>query len=205
MGNTPQSSQCKTPQSGSSELPSILAYPEVLGYDDVPEIKGQFVYIIEDYPDQGLAVMIKRDEGTVHLGIGDWEGATIDFEKATHPLYPAAHLFATEHAPEFIEMMRLLAIQQMMVYIAVEEDDWQLTDLRVSLDKFYGPGMVRDLFGKIFPTQVVRKIVSLNEDTIAALEEGKGSYQGDLILKCSKFKTISREKRLLPLYARVSR
>lgn len=205
MENMQPSKHTETQQSGLSELPSILSYPEILNFDQVPEIKGQFVYVIEDYPDQGLAIMIKRNDGLVHLGLGDWEGQTIDFEKSDHPLYPAAHLFATEHAPKFIEMMRLLKIDQLMVYIAVGQDDWELVDLRASLDKFYGPGMIRDLFSAVFPTQTIRTIVSLDDSALQALTKGKGSYEGDLVLKCSKFKTIVREKRLLPLYARVTR
>jgi len=45
----------------------------------------------------------------------------------------------------------------------------------------------------------------LTDDVIKAIKEGKGSYKGDLILKCSAFKTIVRNKNLLPLYAKIIR
>jgi hypothetical protein len=61
--------------------------------------------------------------------------------------------------------------------------------------------MVRDLFSKVLNIQEVVKIVQLDEPTLAAIEAGTDEYAGPLILKCSMFKTITRGKDLLPLYA----
>ena len=49
--------------------------------------------------------------------------------------------------------MKLTGITKIILYISVNDDNWELVDLRASLDKFYGPGMIRDLFGKIFPKE----------------------------------------------------
>ncbi len=65
--------------------------------------------------------------------------------------------------------------------------------------------MIRDLFSKIYPTQEVVKTIALNDDVLKAIENGSGSYKGNLILKCSKFKTVVRGNELLPLYAKIIR
>ena len=102
--------------------------------------------------------------------------------------------------------MQLIKINQIMIYITVDDDqNMILVDLRSSLNKFYGPGMIKDLFSKVYPTQEVVKIIALDENVLEAIKRGEGSYKGNLILKCSKFKTVVRGNDLLPLYARIDR
>jgi hypothetical protein len=209
----PQSDQSEAIQSGIFNIPSILSYPKVLYLEDIEEeISGQFVYVIKGYKEEGLAIVIKRDEKNVYLKIGDFDGNDIDLVNGSHPFSQAALFFAEQESSNFVEMMRVLGIQQVLLYISIDnieesdEDyhiDWKLVDLRVSLNKFYGPGMIRDLFSKVFPTQEVLKITNVTGEALEAIYNNKGSYEGDLILKCSKFKTVERGKEILPLYAKV--
>jgi len=202
-----QSEPLEETSSGTSNVPTILAYPRILDFEDIPEIEGQFVYVIRHYVEEGLAIVIYRDlrEGDVYLSVGDFDGKPIDLTDEKHPLYSAALEFVQHESSKFVAMMKVARIEKMILYISVNKDDWELVDLRSSLDKFYGPGMIRDLFSKIFPTQDVIKTVALDETVLEAIKRGKGSYKGDLILKCSKFKTVGRGRELLPLYARVKR
>jgi hypothetical protein len=81
-----------------------------------------------------------------------------------------------------------------------------LVDVQVSLNKMAGPGMLRDVFGKIYPTQEVLKIESLDDRAIEYIEKGTGNYEGELIIKPSKFSVFSPNTELLvPLYVEVKR
>jgi len=208
VGNMPQSEHTGTTSSGTSDVPDILAYPKILKLHEIPEIEGQFVYVIKEYKEEGLAIVIYRDEdeGSVYLAIGDFDGNPINVTNESHPLQWAALDFATHDSSKIVAMMKTAKIKKMILYISVGDDgDLRLVDLRTSLNKFYGPGMIRDLFGKIYPTQEVIKTIALDEDTLRAIKRGEGSYKGNLIFKCSKFKTVVRGKEMLPLYAKIER
>lgn len=198
-----------TSTSGSSkkEVPTLLSYPKILDLDSIPEIKEQFVYICRAYPENGLAVLIKRspEDDDVSLMIGDWDGNPIPLDSDEHLFHPAAIYFATEESVKFIELMKCVGLTQAIFYLSIEDDELVLTDIRTSLNKFAGPGMVRDLFSKIIKTQEVIKIEHLNDQVLQAIQNDQGSYQGDLIIKCSAFKTTERGNEMLPLYARVKR
>lgn len=196
-----------TTSSGTFKLPSALAYPKILELEDVPEIEGQFVYVIRKYPEDGLAITISRDlkNDEVYLAINDWDGQPIDLTNENHSYQWAALDFAMHDSSNFVAIMRSANIHKMILYVSVDEEELKLVDLRTSLNKFYGPGMIRDLFAKIYPTQEVIKTISLDENVLKAIKDGKGSYEGNLVLKCSKFKTITREKELFPLYAKIVR
>ena len=197
----------ETTSSGTFNVPESLSYPRILDLEDIPEIEGQFVYVIKRHPEDGLAITIARDiaNGEVYLSINDFDGKPIDLTNENHPFQWAALDFAQQDSSKFVSVMRSANIQKVILYIVVDNGELKLVDLRASLNKFYGPGMIRDLFGKIYPTQDVIKTIALDEKTLEAIKRGEGSYEGDLILKCSKFKTIIREKEMLPLYARVVR
>lgn len=201
----PQLGHKGTTSSGMSNMPEALSYPRILPLSEIPEIKGQFVYVIRAYPEEGLTIVINRDipKGDVYMSISDFDGNSIDLRDEKHPLYKPALEFAQQDSSRFVAMMKTANIQKILLYISVDKNQPKLVDLRASLDKFYGPGMIRDLFSKIYPTQEVIKTVALDDNTLKAIENGEGSYKGPLILKCSKFKTVVREKELLPLYAKI--
>jgi len=196
-----------TPSSGLSEIPSLIAYPRVLELKQIPEIKEQFVYVIKGYVEQGLTIMVYRDlnSGEVFLSIGDFDANPIDLSNESNPLQKFAIEFARNDSPRIIGLMKVARISKLILYIAVYGEEPILVDLRTSQNKFYGPGMIRDLFSKVYPTQEVVKTIALNQNTMEAINRGEGSYQGDLILKTSAFKTITRGNELLPMYAKVIR
>jgi len=202
-----QSEHKETPSSGTSNVPGLLAYPRTLSLKELPEIKDEFVYVIKGYIEQGLTIMIYRevDSGDVYLGFGDFDANPINMADEKHPLQRLALEFASDDAPRVISLMKVARIPQLIMYLSLNDGKLSLVDLRTSLNKFYGPGMIRDLFSKVYPTQEVLKLVTLDQNTIEAIGRGKGSYKGDLILKTSAFKTVKRGNDMLPMYARIER
>jgi hypothetical protein len=183
-------------------LPSILAYPEIQKFDLIPEIVDQFVYVIKSYPTKGLTVLVYRKDETVYFKFGDFAGKTLDPTNNKQ-----VKLFMEKYSAKFVELMATARIPQAIYYLVAEKDKMRLVDMRVSLNKFAGPGMLRDLYGKIIDTQEVLKTIQLNSETIEAIKKGTGSYKGGLILKTSVFKTVTRgnapKLMMYPMYAKV--
>lgn len=134
------------------------------------------------------------------MRIGDWDGKVINPMESE-----AATSFVKKYSPHFISLMSSAKIPQAVFYLSVNGPDIRLVDIRMSLNKFSGPGMVRDLFAKIVDTQEVIKVDNLTPEALTAIKENSGSYAGDLIIKPSAFKTIERPKVMYPMYGIVLR
>lgn len=186
------------------QMPSLLAYPEILNLGDLPELQNQLVYVIRGYPLNGLAIMIHREDGGVTIQVGDWDGQVLNPKENE-----LIQQFLDQHIQRLVTVMKHAGVPSAMFYVTYQDDEFRLVDIRTSLNKFSGPGMIRDLFGKAMATQEVRKVVHLDDQTMEAIESNKGSYQGDLILKASAFGTVDRKyegtKAMFPLYAKVVR
>jgi hypothetical protein len=100
---------------------------------------------------------------------------------------PAADILAIA-VPKLALIMRYARIQQAEFYFSGE----LLVDVRLTADKFAGPGMVKDLFGKVVRTQEVMKIAAANERDMTV----------PAILKPSVFKTMVVGEDVIPLYCR---
>ncbi len=192
----------------SEQLPSILAYPRILDVEQVPELVGpgpprHLVYVLRDYADDGLTVVIRRHPATdkINVQLGNFDGENLLKDSV---LGGISAEFMSDDVYKFIGLMKALRLEQAIFYLAYD-GELRLVDIRLSLDKFCGPGMIRDLFGKIYPIQDIVKVVPLDENELANIKAGKEPYAGNLIIKCSTFKTITRGKEMLPLYARIRR
>jgi hypothetical protein len=183
-------------------LPAILAYPEIQKFDLLPEIIDQFVYVIKSYPNKGLTILIYRKDEYVYFKFGDFAGKIANPTNNKH-----IKLFMEKYSAKFVGLMTTARIPQAIYYVVIENDAMRLVDVRVSLNKFAGPGMLRDLYGKIIDTQEVLKTIQLNSETIEAIKKGTGTYKGGLILKTSVFKTVTRgntpKLMMYPMYAKV--
>jgi hypothetical protein len=67
-----------------------------------------------------------------------------------------------------------------------------LVDVMISANKFLGPGMVRDIYAKIIPTQEIIEVVMLSTDNFS-------KFNGKFI-KPSRFKYVMEDKEFRPLY-----
>lgn len=181
-------------------LPTLLSYPKILSLNEVPELGGKFVYFVRAYPLQGLAVMIVRQKEDIFIRIGDWDGKVINPTESA-----VATEFVKKFSPHFVSLMASAKIPQAIFYVSVNGAEMRLVDIRLSLNKFSGPGMVRDLFSKIIDTQEVIKIDNLTPEAMTAIKNNEGSYTGSLIVKPSAFKTLDRNKVMYPMYGQVLR
>ena len=198
----------KTPSSGISEpqLPSILKYPTMIPFGDT--VKDIFCYIIRHYGTDGLSVLIYRQpkNDQVVVMCGDWHGNKIDLIGDNKPTISIlANEFITTHVLKFYEVMRLIKIDQAQFFFAVVDDSLLLVDVQISLNKLSSPGMVNDVFGRIFPIQEVLKTEIIDERAIEHILKGSGSYEGDLIFKPSRFRMYENAGQYQPLYAELTR
>ena len=200
-------------QYGTSSLPEILPYPKLLSFESTKSIHDIFCYVIKHYGNDGLSVLIYRvpSDDDVYIVCGDWYGNKVDLvvdENGDAPLlYEPAVGFLENHAVDFLNMMRLVKIEQAQYYFAIHNDELVLVDMRLSLNKFAGPGMIRDIFGKLINVQDSIKTEIVDVRAIEAIEKGVGSYEGDLILKPSKFKMYhhQNDNSFTPLYVEIKR
>lgn len=190
---------------GMSEIATIISYPTLLTLDETPELLGKLVYVVKAYPLNGLAVLMAYNKPNTSIRFGDWDGNYLN------PLEPNPLIseFMQAHAPNFIGLMTSAKIKQALFYLSKDKDGLRLVDMRVALDKMVGPGMLRDLLSKVVATQEVVSTTGLTQETLAAIKKGDGIMAGDLIIKPSVFKTITRGEKpnmvMYPMYGMVSR
>lgn len=213
MANTRSKSSRGTSVSGISRLnqvPKVLPYPQLLTIEEAPSIKDAFCYVIKHYGTDGISVLIYRqpDNDQVTVLFGDWKGNNLDIQtdKPTK-LSEAANEFVAKDVQTFVNLMHSINIPQAQFFLAIDETSPLLVDMQLSLNKFAGPGMIRDLFGKIYRTQEIRKIEIIDARAMEAVERGTGSYENDIILKPSVFKMHHNQKAnsYQPLYVEVRR
>lgn len=214
MANTRSSSRTSntTPASGISreeKLPKVLPYPQLLPFESTPSIRDIFCYIIKHYGDNGLAVLIYRqpDKDQVVTICGDWKGNNIDIINNDDQLAVLGLQFAQKDLTGFLETMRLVGIDQAQFFFAIADGELVLVDMQVAYNKFASPGMIRDIFGRIYRTQEIVKTEVIDERAVEAIKKGTGSYEGDIILKPTRFRMHheAEDNSFQPLYVEVRR
>lgn len=205
----------QTPMSGISRqqnLPHVLPYPSLLPCDDPRIIRDIFSYVVRHYGYDGLSVLIYRqpEKDQVVTIFGDWKGNNIDLVDDSSELSQRALSFAQsdECLPVLLKTMQLIRIDQAQFFFGIDDDDGLvLVDVQIAVNKFASPGMVRDIFGRVFRTQEVLKIEIIDDRAIEFIQKGTGSYEGDLIIKPSKFRMHhdANKNAFQPLYVEVTR
>lgn len=197
-----------TPPSGISRaesLPIIYPYPQMLAIDQyVDVIKNMFCYVIKHYGSTGRSILIYRqpNNNQVVVQIADWDGNVLEYDNALD-----ISKFLQSMLSKLVSLMKVLKIDKALFYFAGEGTDYRLVDVLTAQNKMSGPGMIRDIFSKILPTQEVIKVESLDERAIESMLAGCGSYEGDLIIKPSRFRTYHNavDNTDRPLYVEVKR
>ena len=207
----------KTPSSGTSkpppgparvdQLPQLLKYPPLL--TNLQQVKDIFCYILRHPGDDGLSVLIYRqpENDQVVVICGDWHGTKLDLVDSDSPLADIASEFVTGQAIKFYEMMRLVGVDQAQFFFGQDDEGLLLYDVQLSLNKFAGPGMINDVFSKIFRTPTTLKIEAVDDRALEYIEKGTGSYEGDLLIKPSRFRMYHDQEKntYSPLYVEVRR
>jgi hypothetical protein len=216
MGNMLSNNKTQTQELASGisrleQLPSILQYPKFVDWD-VGSVRNIFSYIIKHYGNDGLSVLLYRQKklGQVVVLFGDWRGNKIDITGEDR-LCKLAMDFTHKDLPAFVKTLELIRLEQAQFFFAVDDDGLILVDMQVSLNKMAGPGMIRDIFGKVYRTQEAIKIEIIDERAAEAIIDGKGSYSGDLIIKPTRFRLYHESQidtphnTFRPLYVEVRR
>lgn len=202
-----------TNQSGISEtlepnpLPQVLKYPELIS-NKLEHVKDIFCYVLEHYGNEGLSVLVYRrpkDDQVVTI-CGDWNGNSIDLYE-DNELSKIGLDFVQNSLHMLIRMMALVKVDQAQYYFSIKDGELVLVDMQTSLNKFVSPGMVRDIFGRNFDVQKTKTIGIIDDTAIDAINRGTGSYEGDLIIKPSRFRMFheSDDNSYQPLYLEVKR
>lgn len=182
----------------SKTLPKMLPHPEPLS--DISMITGRLSYVIKYYQNIGISCLIIHDNGNVVVSMGDWAGRTIDLANTKDSLALVAIDFLQNQAKRLIAISHAAGVKQAIYYFALDTGAPVLVDIRVSLNKFLGPGMIRDVFGKTFNTQNVLKVDVISEQLLEQINTGTGNYAGGVIIKPSVFRFTNMDNMPVPLY-----
>lgn len=215
MANTRSSNKTnkRTQESGISraeKLPQVLPYPKLLPFETTPSIHDIFCYVIKHYGNDGLAVLIYRqpEQDQVVTICGDWHGNNIDLVNSEDKLAQLAMEFCQNQLTTFLQTMRLIKVDQAQFFFAIDENDKLiLVDMQIAYNKLASPGMIRDIFGNIFDTQEVIKTEVIDQRAVETIKKGTGSYEGDIILKPTRFRMYhdAEDNSFQPLYVEVRR
>ncbi len=202
-----QVNQSGTSKQKVNELPQVLKYPELLS-DKLLHVKDVFCYVLEHYGSSGLSVLVYRrpqDDQVVTI-CGDWDGNSIDLYD-DNELSVIALDFVQNSLHLLVNTMALVKVDQAQYYFAVKDGELIMVDMQTSLNKFVSPGMIRDIFGRIFNVQNALKTTVIDDVAIEAIEKGTGSYEGDLIIKPTRFRMFhdADQNTYQPLYLEVKR
>lgn len=169
-------------------------------------LENIFCYVIRHYGTDGISVLVYRQKNDdVAILCGDWLGNTIDLTVDNDVTRCATNIL-NKYAATLVNVMRTIRIEQAQFFFA-NGDEPTLVDIQLSANKLCGPGMVRDIFGKILPTQQVINICHLESKVISSILDGSGDYFGDIIIKPSKFRHYHEvaNNSYTPMYVEVKR
>jgi hypothetical protein len=170
---------------------------------DTTLIAGMLCYVIRYYQNVGISCLITHNNGEVMVSVGDWSGRTIDLIDTKDPLSLIATNFLQKHAKRLISISNAAGVKQAIYYFTFDADILTLVDIRLSLNKFLGPGMIRDVFGKVFDTQQILKVDSMTDQLLDQIKNKSGNYSNGVIIKPSRFRSIIIKDKPIPLYVEI--
>ena len=186
-------------RSGTSKpIPVMLPHPEPLS--NTALIAGMLCYVIKYYQNIGISCLITHYDGDVTVTMGDWNGQTIDLASTKDSLSLIAIDFLQHQAKRLIAISHAAGVKQAIYYFALDTGVPVLVDIRLSLNKFLGPGMVRDVFGRTFDTQQILKIDVISEQLLEQINNGVGNFSSGVIIKPSRSRFVEVDGNPAPLY-----
>lgn len=197
---------------GTSELPiqikTLPPYQAFLPFESISAVQGALCYVIRHYGQTGFSVYIgrrrKNEDVDITVITSDWSGNKIDLN-STSQLAGLVVSFLKDHLKHLIELMTTVRLESAQYYFASNDKDVRLVDVRLGEKRFCGPGMVRDILGKIMPIQEVLKVSNLDDNTKNLMLAGHGVYASNLIIKPSRFRVSDTDGNSRPLYIELKR
>lgn len=165
-------------------VPDLVDYPKFFKLSDQPELfRNMLCYIIEPYNMNGYSVYIGFREGHSFVRIGDFKSNNINPNNAEE---------LVKYVDVLIELMKSIKVMDAIFYFSDTKKELVLVDMMLSANKFAGPGMLKDIFGKTFKTQNILEIEVLNDEII-------NKFKGNLV-KPSRFRYLQNENIISPQY-----
>lgn len=186
------------------ELPDPLPYPTIRPIQELQELVNKFCYVFRAYPRKGVCLTIVRAEGEVCIRLADWEGKLLSVQDNQSSFIDQ---IMTEYSRKITTTMRVIGVPRAIFYFS-EDNGPRLVDMRLSINKFCGPGYLADFFGKQdIPTQErIGEPIHLKPEEIKKIATGEGIYtHSSYIVKPSAFKSIIRENNVYPMYGVIDR
>jgi hypothetical protein len=188
-------------QSGISKIvPAMLSHPEPLS--DMTLVSRILCYVIKYYQNVGISCLISRNKDDVVVSMGDWNGNVIDLG-SKDALVLIAIDFLQNQAKRLLAISHAAGVKQAIYYFALDTGSPVLVDIRLSLNKFLGPGMIRDVFGKTFDTQQVLKVDVMSDKLLEQIKNRAGNYSSGVIIKPSRSRFMEVDDKPVPLYVGV--
>lgn len=166
-------------------------------------LKNVLCYVVRKYSDDGLSVLISRKSEDIAVIFGDWHGNLYDIRE-DKPTTIMCKKFMEEYLNNVYSLMKYINIDMLQMFVDTT-NEFTLVDIQLSLNKYTGPGMLRDVFDPIIRTQEVMVIEPMDDRALEAIKHGTGTYEGDLILKPSKFRLYEDGGSYYPHYVSVIR
>ena len=200
-GNLPSSNTIgrTTPTSGTSNLPNLFKYPKFINYNS-NQINGLPCYIFPHYGNIGLSILIYRKPSIDSIVVicGDWDGNKFDVSDQSNSNIVD---FLNNSMSKLCETIRTIGLEQAQLFFIEHNGEFSLVDIQTEVYKFASPGMLSDIFKSVCCVLPHKKFEIINDRIIKNIESGIGEYEGDLIIKPSKFRTIDNN----PMYVEVIR
>ena len=174
-----------------TDVPDIVDYPDILSTSEYSSIfNNVYGYVIEPYALEGYSVYCGLKDGNFIIRAADFKSKDIDLSSMPDGLKKILI-----NGDKFGMMMKISKIQEFLLYFSGKNDPI-LVDIMLSANKFVGPGLLRDLFGKVVNTQKIIEITTFNDEMV---NKNKGKY-----FKPSSFKFINKDNIIMPVYGKIT-
>ena len=181
------------------EIPDFIPYSPLFKLEDMKQLRGKLCYILKYYPETGISMIVSRNDNNVAIRLADFSGNFIDPQNEQDQYVTQIMM---EYSRKIILTMRLINIPKALFYFSSDNGIARLVDMRLSLNKFCGPGFLADIFGKqgIHIQERIGDPIQLDESNQKKLLDGIGDYSGGLVIKPSVFKFIVDGDKIHPMY-----
>ena len=197
-----------TSQSGTFKVPKVLPYPKYYDHTELKKLEHVYCYVQKHPGNVDLTVLIYRDvkNDDVYTIFSDASGNLVELESDTTKLGDISRNFVKNELVNYVILMNIIKIEQAQYHFSTANDVLTLVDVRTSLNKCVSPGLIEDVFGKLVKTLKTKNTVILNPSVIDAIIQGQGSYEGDLLIRPTRFRLNDDDPiNFAPLYVEIRR
>lgn len=182
--------------SGTFDIPNILKHPGFLNWEQHHSLLTNIFCYIHRHDDPGISLLVNRKNDSAIVQVGDWFGNIIDVLTAEDDVKE----FVKSDLSYYINLASVIKLDLVQFYFT---KSYKIFDVQVSLNKFAGPGMVKDVFGSKLSSLETVDITILNDKIIDDISKPDDKYSGSLIIRPSRFRLVDLDNGEIPLYVRV--